>query len=87
MYHNYTASRTIVYPVPPPEQQLREATEQSPPYHSLPNIMVTNHRSIFPKFNSLVDEILENEMHLGLHSDIWEDKENITHANLIEEAF
>ena len=49
--------------------------------------MVTNHRSIFPKFNSLVDEILENEMHLGLHSDIWEDKENITHANLIEEAF
>ena len=48
--------------------------------------MVTNHRSIFPKINNLVDEILENEMHLGLHSEIWEDKEKAAHANSIEEA-
>ena len=48
--------------------------------------MVTNHRSIFPKFNNLVDELLENEMHLGLHSEIWEDKEKVAHANTIEEA-
>ena len=53
---------------------------------SLPNIMVTNHRSVFPKFHNLVDEILENEMHLGLHCEIWENKENTAHANLIEEA-
>ena len=53
---------------------------------SLPNVMVTNHRSIFPKFNNLVDELLENEMHLGLHSEIWEDKEKAAHANTIEEA-
>ena len=53
---------------------------------SLPNIMVTNHRSIFPKFNNLVDEILENEMHLGLHCEIWENKENVAHANKVEEA-
>ena len=53
---------------------------------SLPNIMVTNHRSIFPKFNNLVDELLENDMHLGLHSEIWEDKEKAAHANTIEEA-
>ena len=53
---------------------------------SLPNVMVTNHRSIFPKFNNLVDEILENEMHLGLHSEIWEDKEKAAHAKSIEEA-
>ena len=53
---------------------------------SLPNIMVTNHRSIFPKFNNLVDEILENDMHLGLHCEIWENKENTSHANKIEEA-
>ena len=52
----------------------------------MPHIMVTNHRSIFPKFNHLVDEILENEMHLGLHCEIWENKENIAHANKIEEA-
>ena len=53
---------------------------------SLPNVMVTNHRSIFPKFNNLVDEILELDMHLGLHCEIWENKENIAHANKIEEA-
>ena len=53
---------------------------------SLPNIMVTNHRSIFPKFNNLVDEIHECEMHLGLHCEIWENKENKAHANKIEEA-
>ena len=33
-----------------------------------------------------MDEILENEMHLGLHSEIWEDKEKAAHANTIEEA-
>ena len=38
---------------------------------SLHNITVTNHSSIFPKFNNLVDEILENDMHLGLHCEIW----------------
>ena len=53
---------------------------------SLPNVMVTNHRSIFPKFNNIIDEILENEMHLGLHSEIWEDQEKAAHANSIEEA-
>ena len=42
---------------------------------SLPNIMVTNHRSVFPKFNSLIDELIECEMHIGLHSEIWEVKE------------
>ena len=54
--------------------------------HSLPNIMVTNHRSIFPKFNSLVDELIECEMHVGIHSEIWEDKEKLEHQNKIEEA-
>ena len=53
---------------------------------SLPNLMVTNHRSIFPKFNNLVDEILENEMHVGLHSEIWQDVTNTAHTNKVEEA-
>ena len=48
--------------------------------------MVANHRSIFPKFKNLIDEILENNIQLGLHSEIWEDKENVAHANTIEEA-
>ena len=54
---------------------------------SLPNIMVTNHRSVFPKFNSLIDELIECEMHIGLHSEIWEEKEKVEHKNKIEEAF
>ena len=53
---------------------------------SLPNIMVANHRSLFPKFYHLVDEILEMDIHLGLHCEIWEDTDNPTHTNMIEEA-
>ena len=53
---------------------------------TLPNIMVTNHRSLFPKFNNLIDELIENEMHLGLHSEIWEDGSNVAHKNKVEEA-
>ena len=53
---------------------------------SLPNIMVTNHRSIFPKFQSLIDELIECEMHVGIHSEIWEDKEKPEHKNKVEEA-
>ena len=48
--------------------------------------MITNHRSLFPKFNNLVDELLENEMHLGLHSEVWEVQEKRAHANHIEAA-
>ena len=54
---------------------------------SLPSIFVTNHRSFFPKFRNFLDEMLEMNMVLGLHSEIWEDKENVNHQNLIEEAF
>ena len=54
---------------------------------SLPSIFVTNHRSFFPKFRNFLDEMLEMNMVLGLHSEIWEDKENSSHQNLIQEAF
>ena len=37
-------------------------------------------------FNHLVDEILEMNMHLALHSEIWEDSDNILHSNKVEEA-
>ena len=53
---------------------------------SLPNVMVANHRSLFPKFGNLVDELIENKMHLGLHSQVWENMEKVAHANTIEEA-
>jgi hypothetical protein len=47
----------------------------------LPNIMVTNHRSIFPKFNNLIDELIECEMHLGIQSEILENNENVELLN------
>ena len=67
--------------VPPPISK-KALTAQS-----LPNIMVTNHRSVFPKFNSLIDELIECKMHIGLHSEIWEVKEKLEHKNKVEEAF
>ena len=48
--------------------------------------MVINHRSIFPKFNHLIDELTECNIQVGIHSEIWEDNENVDHKNKIEEA-
>ena len=48
--------------------------------------MLANHRSIFPKFNHLIDKVLEMNMQLGLHSEVWEDSENSLHANKVEVA-
>ena len=77
-------------PPPPPQRTPQRQTirrdNRAITALSLPNIMVTNHRSIFPKFRNLVDEIVENEMHLGLHSEIWEDRENLNHSQTVEEA-
>ena len=73
-------------PVLDPQLRSTASSKKAKTTLSLPNIMVTNHRSIFPKFNSLIDELIECEMHVGIHSEIWEDKEKIEHQNKIEEA-
>ena len=52
----------------------------------LPTIFVTNHRSYFPKFYNFLDAMKTLDLTLGLHSEIWEVKENKTHQNKIEEA-
>ena len=52
----------------------------------LPTIFVTNHRSFFPKFNNFLDIMKTLNLTLGLHSEIWEDKEKKDHMNKIEEA-
>ena len=52
----------------------------------LPTIFVTNHRSFFPKFQNFVDIIKTLNLTLGLHSEVWEDRENKTHSQKIEEA-
>ena len=41
----------------------------------------------FPKFRNFLEAMQTLGLTLGLHSEIWEDKENKTHQNLIEEAF
>ena len=52
----------------------------------LPTIFVTNHRSFFPKFYNFLEVIKTLGLTLGLHSEIWEDRENKQHQNKIEEA-
>ena len=52
----------------------------------LPTIFVTNHRSFFPKFNNFVETMKTLNLTLGLHSEIWEDREKKDHMNKIEEA-
>jgi hypothetical protein len=52
----------------------------------LPTVFVTNHRSFFPKFNNFIDLMKTHSLTLGLHSEIWEVKENRVHQNKIEEA-
>ena len=56
----------------------------------LPTIFVTNHRSFFPKFRNFVDAMQTVGLTLGLHSEIWEVKENKTKvisANLLDSDF
>ena len=53
---------------------------------SLPKIMVANHRSVFPKFQHLIDELIECDVQVGIHTEIWESNENNEHKNKIEEA-
>ena len=52
----------------------------------LPTIFVTNHRSFFPKFHNFLEVMHTLELTLGLHSEIWEDKEKKDHKDKIEEA-
>ena len=52
----------------------------------LPTIFVTNHRSFFPKYRNFVEVMHTLDLTLGLHSEIWEDKEKKDHQDKVEEA-
>ena len=52
----------------------------------LPTVFVTNHRLFFPKFHNFVEAMKTFGLTLGLHSEIWEVKENKSHQNKLEEA-
>ena len=47
----------------------------------LPTIFVTNHRSFFPKFKNFTEVMKTLNFTLGLHSEIWEDRENKAHKD------
>ena len=47
----------------------------------LPTVFVTNHQSFSPKFRNFLDAMLTLGLTLGLHSEIWERKENKIHQN------
>ena len=82
-----TSARVSLHPPRTPCRQTIRRDNRAVTALSLPNIMVTNHRSMFPKFGNLIDEIMENDMHLGLHSEVWENSDNLSHAQAIEKAF
>ena len=47
---------------------------------SLPNIWGANHRSLWPKLENTLDELVELQAHVGFHCEVWENKENKKHA-------
>ena len=50
----------------------------------LPTIFVTNHRSFFPKFKNFTEVMQTLNLTLGLHSEVWEDRENKAHKDKLE---
>ena len=52
----------------------------------LPVLFVTNNPSFSPKFNNFLHLMTIYNFTLGLHSEIWEEKEKLEHQNKIEEA-
>ena len=54
---------------------------------SLPNIWGTNHRSLWPRLNNTLDELLELNAHVGFHTEIWEIRGDIQQRSRIDKAY
>ena len=54
---------------------------------SFPNIWSANHRSLWPKLENTLDELVELQAHVGFHCEVWENKENKKHALEIKKAY
>ena len=50
----------------------------------LPTIAVYNMRSMFPKIDNLIIDILERKVDIALLCEIWENEDNVSHQNQIE---
>ena len=53
----------------------------------LPNLWCANHRSLWPRLNNTIDELLELDAHVGFHTEIWEMKGDTRQRSLIEKVY
>ena len=54
---------------------------------TLPNIWGANHRSLWPRLNNTIDELLELEAHVGFHTEVWEVKGDKHQRSLMEKVY
>ena len=54
---------------------------------SLPVIWSANHRSIWPRLQNTIDELIELDAHVGFHCEVWENKGNVNHQSQLERVY
>ena len=69
----------------PPVRQIVKRDNKLPVCQSLPIVSVSNCRSLIPKVNNFVDDILEREIGVALLSEVWQKADNRKHRSKIEE--
>ena len=48
----------------------------------LPNLWGANHRSLWPRINDTIDELIELDAHIGFHTEVWEVKGDSRQQNV-----
>ena len=71
----------------PPSRKTVKRNQKAVTALSLPNLWGANHRSLWPRLENTLDELVELEAHLGFHCEVWESKENKVHALEIQKAY
>ena len=72
---------------PPPSRKIVKRSQKAVTALSLPNLWGANHRSLWPRLENTLDELVELEAHVGFHCEVWEDKENKYHELEIQRAY
>ena len=72
---------------PPPSRIIIKRNNKAVTAISLPNLWGANHRSLWPRLENTLDELVELQAHVGFHCEVWENKENKKHAIEIEKAY
>ena len=74
-------------PRPPPSVKTIKRSNKALKALSLPNLWGANHRSLWPRLENTLDELVELEAHVGFHCEVWENKENEIHALEIQKSY